>query len=83
MNYLLDFHSPLPDTPAREGIKRGKRPAAKGLSGKQVSALVISVFGGWLFYLSMVQRGVNVDPLRDTLLDEWATLWASILDTAR
>jgi AcrR family transcriptional regulator len=59
-----------------------KKPAAKGLSRKQISALVISVFGGWLFYLSMVRQGVAVDSLRDTLLDEWATRWASILDTA-
>ena len=60
-----------------------KKPAAKGLSRKQISALVISVFGGWLYYLSMVARVAAVDPLRDTLLDEWATLWSSILDTAR
>ena len=61
---------------------RGK-PAAKGLSRKQISALVINVFGSWLFYLSMIKQGVAVDPLRDTLLEEWATLWASVLDTAR
>jgi AcrR family transcriptional regulator len=59
------------------------KPAAKGLSRKQVSALVISVFGGWLTYLSMLRQGATVEPLRDTLLDEWATLWASILDAAR
>ena len=59
------------------------KPAAKGLSRKQISALVISVFGGWLFYLSKVQQGATLDPLRDTMLDEWATIWASILDTAR
>ncbi|HSG90573.1 MAG TPA: TetR/AcrR family transcriptional regulator [Pseudomonadales bacterium] len=58
------------------------KPAAKGLSTKRVSALVISVFGGWLFYLSMVRRGANVEPLRDTLLDDWATLWAKVLDKA-
>jgi AcrR family transcriptional regulator len=85
---LLDFGAELQDeldTDMMVGLAawtKGK-PAAKGLSKKQLSALVISVFGSWLFYLSMVQRGVNVDPLRDTLLDEWATLWASILDTAR
>ena len=85
---LLDFGAELQDELDTDMMvslaawTRGK-PAAKGLSRKQVSALVISVFGSWLFYLSMVQRGVNVDPLRDTLLDEWATLWASILDTAR
>jgi len=61
---------------------RGK-PAANGLSRKQISALVFSVIGGWLFYLSVVQRDTTAEPLRDTLLEEWATLWASILDTAR
>ena len=85
---LLDFGADLQDEldtdmmAALAAWTRGK-PAAKGLSRKQVSALVIGVFGGWLFYLSLVQRGVNVEPLRDTLLDEWATRWASILDTAR
>jgi hypothetical protein len=58
---------------------RGKQ-AAQGLTGKQRSALVISVLGGWLFYLSMVRQGVTVETLRDTLLDEWATRWAAILD---
>jgi AcrR family transcriptional regulator len=57
----------------------GKRAAA-GLSSEEISALVISVFGGWLFYLSMVRQGAKVDGLRDTLLDQWATRWASILD---
>ncbi len=61
----------------------GGKPAAKGLSRKQKSALVITVFGGWLFFLSLVERDPDVDPLRATLLDEWATLWASVLDTAR
>ncbi len=85
---LLDFGADLQDeldTDMMVGLvawTRGKA-AAKGLSRKQISALVISVFGGWLFYLSMVQQGATVEPLRDTLLDEWATLWASILDTAR
>jgi len=58
------------------------KPAAKGLSRKQKSALVISVFGGWLFYLSMLKQDTAVDQVRDTLLHEWATRWASILDTA-
>jgi AcrR family transcriptional regulator len=85
---LLDFGADLQDEldtnmmVALVAWTRG-RTAAKGLSKKQISALVISVFGGWLFYLSLVQRDVAMDPLRDTLLDEWATLWASILDTPR
>ncbi len=85
---LLDFGADLQDE-LNEDMRialvawmRGK-PAAKGLSRKRVSALVISVFGGWLFYLSILRQGAAVEPLRDTLLDEWATLWASILDTAR
>lgn len=65
---------------ALEAWMRAK-PAAKALSRKQTSALVIAVFGGWLHYLAMVKQGAAVDRLRDTLLDEWATLWASILDT--
>jgi len=85
---LLDFGTELQDQLNAEMMAalaawlRGK-PAAKGLSRKQVSALAINVFGGWLFYLSMVRQGVTVEPLRETLLDEWATRWASILDTAR
>lgn len=85
---LLDFGADLQDEIDTDMMvalvtwAKGK-PAAKGLSRKQLSALVISVLGGWLFYLSKVQQGVDMAPLRDTLLDEWATLWASVLDTAR
>ena len=61
---------------------RGK-PAAKGQSKKQISALVIRVFGSWLFFLSMAAQGLPVDSLRDTLLEEWATDWASKLDAGR
>jgi AcrR family transcriptional regulator len=82
---LLDFGTDLQeelDTEMMVGLAewvRGK-PAAKHLSTMQISALVISVFGGWLFYLSMVQRGAPVERIRDALLDEWATRWASMLD---
>ncbi len=85
---LLDFGADLQDEIDKDmmvGLVAwiSGKTAAKGLSRKQVSALVINVIGGWLFYLSKVQQGSTADPLRDTLLDEWATLWASILDTAR
>lgn len=83
---LLDFGPELQDeinTDMMVGLvawARGKA-AAKGRSGKQISALVISAFGGWIFYMSVVGRGTSVEPLdRDTMLNEWATLWASILD---
>jgi AcrR family transcriptional regulator len=84
---LLDFGADLQDelnTEMMVGLEawiKVKR-AAKGLSDRQVAALIITVIGGWLFYLSLVERGAAVDSLRGTLLDEWATRWASILDTA-
>jgi AcrR family transcriptional regulator len=84
---LLGFGAELQqalDTDMMRGLKawiRGKR-AAEGLDGEQTSALIISVIGGWLFYLSMVRQGASVEGLRDTLLDEWATRWAGVLDSA-
>lgn len=65
---------------ALDGWLRGK-PAARGLSGKRRAALGISVFGGWLYYLALLRQGAAVETVRDTLLDDWATRWASILDT--
>lgn len=84
---LLDFGTHFQDQLNADMVTgldawiRGKR-AAKDLSAKQRSALIISVIGGWLFYLSMVRRGATVGRIRDTLLDEWATRWASVLDSA-
>ena len=84
---LLDFGADLQEelnTDMMAGLTtwlRGK-PIAQNLSAKQASALVLSVFGGWLFYLTMVKQGAAVEPLRDTMLEEWATRWASILETA-
>jgi hypothetical protein len=83
---LLDFGANLQDelnTDMMVGLVAWARAksATKGLSEKQISALIINVLGGWLFYLSQIQRGASVELLdRDTMLNEWATLWASILD---
>ncbi len=60
-----------------------RKPAAKSLSRKRRAALVISVFGGWLFYLSQLKQGAKLDAIRDTLIDEWATRWAAVLDAPR
>lgn len=85
---LLDFGAVLQDE-LDSDMMRGLyawisgKPATKDMSGGQTHALIISVFGGWLFYLSMLQRGAPVESLRDTMLDEWATRWASILDAGR
>jgi AcrR family transcriptional regulator len=83
----LDFGADLQDELNKRMLSGldawiGGKRAAKGLTRKQRSALIISVIGGWLFYLSMVERGAVVGPLRDTLLDEWATRWAAVLDGA-
>ena len=86
---LLDFGAELQDeldTDMMIGLATwvSKKPAAKDLSQKQVAALLISMIGGWLFYIFKFQQDMPADILdRDTMLDEWATRWASILDTAR
>jgi AcrR family transcriptional regulator len=86
---LLDFGADLQqelNTDMMDGLVTwvSEKPAGKGLSDKQTGALLISVFGGWIFYLFKAQQDVTMGPLdRDTMLDGWATLWASILDTER
>jgi AcrR family transcriptional regulator len=56
---------------------------ANDMTYAQLVALVLSVFGGWIFFLS--KRGSPVVPeLTDELmLDEWAGMWAKILDGSR
>ena len=57
-----------------------QKPAAEGLSPKQLTALLFNVFGAWLYYLSMAGRESAVKPLRETLLNDWASRWAAVLD---
>ena len=86
---LLDFGAELQDelnTDMMVGLATwaSGKPAAKGMSQDQLAALLISVFGGWLFYLFKVQQEDAIGQLdRDTMLDEWATRWARILDAER
>lgn len=86
---LLDFGADLQDEIDADmmvGLAAWmkEKPVAKDLSDKQTAALLINVIGGWLFFLHKVQQDVTVDVLdRDTMLDEWATRWASILDAER
>ena len=59
----------------------GSKPAARGRSKAQLAALTVSVFGGWLFYLIKRNQGVDLPAIaRDTMLEEWAALWGSVLD---
>lgn len=86
---LLDFGAELQEE-LDAGMMTGlaawasQKPAAKGLSDEQLAALLISVFGGWLFYIFKIQQGGIADLLnRDSMLNEWATRWAAILDSER
>lgn len=57
------------------------KPAGRRLGRPRLAALTMSVFGGWLFYLGKVQQGIEVEPLdRGVFLDDWAGLWADVLD---
>jgi AcrR family transcriptional regulator len=60
------------------------KPAGKGLRAKDVTALAITVFGSWLFYLTKLQQGIDLASVdRDRVLDTWATHWAGVLDRGR
>jgi hypothetical protein len=82
---LLDFGAELQnelDSNMLSGLSDWirKKPGLAGHSDDQTAALLTSILGGWLFYLSMLERGAPVESLRDVMLNEWATRWASILD---
>lgn len=55
----------------------------KALAAGQRAALTMSIFGGWLFYLTKRQQGLRADDLtRDEMLNTWASFWADALDRA-
>jgi AcrR family transcriptional regulator len=57
------------------------KPAGASLPDPQLAALAMNVFGGWLFYLTKRQQGATLDPIeRDTMLKQWAGMWAGFLD---
>ena len=57
-----------------------EKPAAKGLAAAQAAALILTIIGGWMTYLSMSQRDSSMAALRDTMLNQWADHWAAHLD---
>ena len=57
------------------------KPRAEGLDSGRLAALTMNVFGGWLFYLTKRQHGIDLAAVdRDTLLEDWAQTWSNILD---
>ncbi len=61
----------------------GAKPTARRLEARCLAALTMQIFGGWLFYLAKRQQGVDLPAIdRDTLLEDWARRWSSLLDQA-
>jgi len=59
------------------------KPHARGRSEVQLAALVLSIFGGWIFYLFKRGAGVGPAELNDAMmLEEWASLWSALLDAS-
>lgn len=57
------------------------KPAGARLEASRLAALTMSVFGGWLFYLTKRQHGIELESIdREVMLRGWAELWAGILD---
>jgi AcrR family transcriptional regulator len=61
----------------------GEKPFARSKTEAELVALTLTIFGGWIFYLS--KRGSAAAPTELTdafMIDQWAGLWADILDRA-
>jgi hypothetical protein len=59
------------------------KPYARDRSRTELVALAATVFGGWIFYLSKRGDGSELGELtNEHMIDEWAGLWARILDGA-
>ncbi len=58
---------------------RGK-PYGRTMSDVELTMLAMNVFGGWLFYLSKRERHQIMGLNDETMLANWADMWAEILD---
>jgi AcrR family transcriptional regulator len=59
----------------------GTKPAGRRLGEPALAALTMTVFGGWLLYLTKQSQGVDLDMIdRDVLLSDWAARNAKLLD---
>jgi AcrR family transcriptional regulator len=60
-----------------------EKPRARGLNCTELAALTLTIFGGWIFYLSKAPGGSapGLWELNDeVMLDRWSGLWAEVLD---
>jgi AcrR family transcriptional regulator len=59
------------------------KPFGQHKNDAELTALTLTIFGGWLFYVS--KRGSGAAPeLTDILmLSEWADFWAAVLDESQ
>lgn len=62
-----------------------EKPYARRRGQAELEALLLNVFGGWVFYLFKRGRTTDQSPAPgltdDVMLREWAGFWARILDT--
>jgi AcrR family transcriptional regulator len=59
------------------------KPFAENKSKARLAALVLTIFGGWIFYLSKRGTAPSQFELTDeVMLAEWADMWADRLDRA-
>ena len=57
------------------------KAAGVDLTAAELAALTMTVFGGWLFYLSKRQQGIHLESIDcDIMREDWARLWADNLD---
>jgi len=58
-----------------------RKPCARGMDRERMFALLLMVFGGWLFFLTKRSSAARPPELTDDLmLEQWADFWASVLD---
>lgn len=58
-----------------------EKPCARGMAPAELMALTLTIFGGWLIYLSKRDSAAAPPELTDqAMLDQWADLWSAALD---
>jgi AcrR family transcriptional regulator len=58
------------------------KPLAQNKTDVELTALILTVFGGWLFFLSKRGSGIAPELTDERMLSGWADFWTHILDTA-